>query len=58
MRPLRERAGVLYAALIIAAVVVIIFSVIGITIMADLMPGPQSSEESVKQSLSGPQGRK
>jgi hypothetical protein len=51
MRPLRERAGVLYSALLIAAIVVIVFSVIGIAIMADMMPGIQLPEEPGKMSV-------
>jgi hypothetical protein len=51
MRPLRQRTGVLYSALVIAAIVVIIFSVIGIAIMTDMMPGIQSPEEPVKKSI-------
>jgi hypothetical protein len=51
MKPLRQRTGVLYSALVIAAIVVIIFSVIGIAIMADVMPGMQSPEEPVTKSM-------
>jgi hypothetical protein len=51
MKPLRQRSGVLYAALIIAAIVVIIFSVIGIAIMTDMVPGIQSPEEPAKKTI-------
>lgn len=50
MKPLRERTGLLYSALVIAAIVLIVFSVIGIAIMSDLMPGV-SSVESVATSV-------
>jgi hypothetical protein len=51
MRPLRERAGVLYSALVIAAIIVIVFSVIGIAIMSGMMPGMSAPDEPVKQSV-------
>jgi hypothetical protein len=51
MKPLRQRSGLLYAALVIAAIVVIIFSVIGIAIMTDMVPGIQSPEAPVEKPL-------
>ena len=45
MRPLRQRNELLYAALVIAAIVVITFSVIGIAIMTDMVPGIQSPQD-------------
>jgi hypothetical protein len=51
MKPLRQRAGALYAALVIAAIVVILFSVIGIAIMTDMLPGIESPEAPVKKTL-------
>lgn len=51
MRPLRERSGGLYSALVIAAIVVILFSVVGIAIMTDMVPVVQSPEEPVKKGL-------
>lgn len=51
MRPLRERTAALYSALVIAAIVVIVFSVIGIAIMADLMPGMAIFETPANQSV-------
>jgi FtsH-binding integral membrane protein len=47
---MRERAGALYSALVVAAIVVIVLSVIGIAIMSDLMPGMASPEEPVNKS--------
>jgi hypothetical protein len=50
MKTFRQRNGVLYSALVIAAVVVILISVIGIAVMTDMMPGLHSLEEPVQKS--------
>lgn len=44
MRPLRQGSGLLYAALVIAAIAVILLSVIGIAIMSDIVPGMPTAE--------------
>ncbi|HTE14309.1 MAG TPA: hypothetical protein VK642_04465 [Burkholderiales bacterium] len=51
MGPLRQRTGILYSMLVIAAIVVIILSVIGIAIMTDLMPGIQLPDDPVRKSV-------
>jgi len=48
MTPLHQRTRMLFLALVVAAVVVILFSVIGIAIMTDLMPGIAAPEALVK----------
>ena len=43
IEPLRQRNGILYPLLLLAAIVVIIFSVIGIAVMAGMLQGNVSS---------------
>ena len=53
MTPLRQRSGMLllYMVLVIAAIAVIILSVIGIAVMTGTVPGIQSPEASVSKSM-------
>ena len=51
MKPLGQRNGILYSALVIAAIVVILLSVIGIAIMTDMVPGVQTQDEPAQKSV-------
>jgi hypothetical protein len=46
---MRQRNGMLYPVLLVAAIVVIVFSIIGIAIMTDMLPGALSPDKSMEK---------
>ena len=49
IEPLQQRKGILYPLLLIAAIVVIIFSVIGIAVMTGMLQGNVSSGDTTEK---------